>query len=273
MGNKMALPLSRGRRIALGIVGALIVFLMASPPESGVAFFFSAWSSDVDGGAHKLHFLMRGVGSLVTVFAGLVLIVKPAWALGAVQKFVATGAAFLIAGIVSLHVWPPVIVYPVMAIITTAVMFWVFRGRLPWQQPKSERPLVSKPMLALTAVIAVPLIVWGLGEASLQRSSETLHGDLGHWGSGLANAMMIILLMLFASRRMPGWQVPAWGAGFTLLMLGVASMYWPNQASSIGVGWGVLAIIASVTFVALAEYENRTTTAPARSPAEQPATT
>jgi hypothetical protein len=31
----------------------------------------------------------------------------------------------------------------------------------------------------------------------------------------------------------------------------------PNQASSVGVGWGVLAIVAAAGFVALAEYENR----------------
>jgi MFS family permease len=269
--NPMEAPLGRGRRIALIIVGALIVFLAAGPPDFGAGYVVSGWQSDLDGGAHKLHIIMRGVSTLLVAVAGLVLIVKPSWALGVAQKFIAKGAAFLVAAVLGQFFWPPVVVYPIFAIVVAAVVLWAHRGRLPWQQPRETRPSISMPMLAAALVVAIPLIIWGLNEASLQRSSETLHGDLGHWAGGTAAAFTIVFAMLFAARRMPGWRVPAWTAGATLFMLGLASAIMPNQASSVGVGWGVLAIVAAAGFVALAEYEKRAEPVPATTHPVQPA--
>lgn len=250
-------PLGRGKRIALIVFGALVAFLIAGPPEFDVALVFTAASSDLDGGAHVLHIFMRGVGAVTTLAAGLVLIVKPSWAVGVLQKFIANGLGFLIAGILSLHISPPVVVYPVFAIIAAAVILWAYRGRLPWQQPADQRATPSRALLGLTAIIAVPLTVFTLNQAALQRGPEVVHGDLGHWGGGAAMAIMIIILMVFGALRMPGWRVPAWSGGFILFMLGFASVYWPNQASSVGEGWGTLAIVAAVAFVGVAELEGR----------------
>jgi hypothetical protein len=269
--NPMDAPLARGKRIALIVVGAIIVFLAAGPPDFGAAYVFTGWQSDLDGGAHKLHHVMRGVSSFFVAVAGLILIVKPSWSLGVAQKLIVKGAGFLIAFALGQFFWPPVVIYPIWAVIVAALVFWAYRDRLPWQQPAEQQPTMSKPMFLTAVVIAVPLIVWGLNEASLQRSPETLHGDLGHWAGATAAAFMIIFLMLVASLRMPGWRVPAWTAGLTLFMLGLASATMPNQASSIGVGWGIAAIAAAAGFVALAEYENRTASVPAMERPVQPA--
>jgi hypothetical protein len=142
---------------------------------------------------------------------------------------------------------------------------------LPWRQEGEQRAPASKPILAATAVIAIPLIVYALNEASLQRSSETLHGDLWHWAGGAKMALLIILMGLFAALRHPGWRVPAWGAGYLLAAFGAVSVALPNQASSAGVTWGVLALVGGLAFIAVAEYENRTAPVPAPVPPVQPA--
>jgi hypothetical protein len=69
--------------------------------------------------------------------------------------------------------------------------------------------------------------------------------------------MKIIFLGLFASLKWPGWRVPAWGAAFSLFMLGLTSLLMPNQASSVGELWGTLAILTSFAFVSVAELEGR----------------
>jgi hypothetical protein len=263
----MESPLSRGKRIALIIFGALVVFLLVSPPEFDAFMMFTASSSQLDGGAHILHIFNRGAGALVTVASALVLIFKPSWAVGALQKFVATAVGFMIAAVLSMHVWPPVVVYPIFAIILAALILWAFRGRLPWQQPVGQRPAPSRPMLALTAIVAVPLVAFAFSEAALQRGPEMVHGDLGHWGSAAAMAFMIIIMMAFAALRMPGWRVPGWGAAFMLFMFGAASIYWPNQASSIGELWGTLAIVGAVAFLGVAELEHRLFARTAEAPA------
>jgi hypothetical protein len=253
----MESPLRRSKRIALIIVGALIIFLSTGPPDFAAGLLFTAGTSDLDGGAHKLHLLLRGASTMVMVLTGLVLIIKPSWSVGVLQKLIASGIAFPIAGLISMHLWPPVVIYPIIAILAGAVILWVFRGRLPWQQQTSVLAGASRPMLALAAVMSIPLLVFGLNQAALQRTTETLHGDLGHWAGGMAMALMIIIMMFFGALKMPGWRVPAWSAGFTLLVLGIASVYWPGQASSVGEGWGTLAIIGAVAFVGMAELEGR----------------
>lgn len=251
-------PISRSKRIVLAVLGAVIAFLAIGPPDFGAMYLFTAWHSDLDGGIHKLHLVMRGATSMISVVAGLILVFKPAWALGVTQKLIASAAGFIVAAILGQFFWPPVVIYTVFAIILAVVTLWAFRGQLFWQQPQENRPTPSRALLGMTALVSAPLIIFGLDQAAIQRTPETLHGDLGHWAGGTAVAVMIILMMLFATRRTPGWRVPAWGAGFTLFMLGLSSVWLPDQASSIGVTWGLLAIAGSSGFVALAEYEHRT---------------
>ena len=250
--NGMAGTLTRGKRIVLIVLGVVLAILGLE----GAGFVITGWSSDLDGGAHQFHHVMRGASTVPSLLAALVLIIRPSWALGAAKKLAANGIAYPIAAIVSLTVWPPAIIYPIIALVVVGVVYWAYRGNFPWNK-HDFRLSFSRPLLALTVVVAVPLIVYGLNEASLQRSTEALHGDLGHWAGSLAGALTIVILMLFASMRMPGWRVPAWSAGFMLFMLGVASVLMPNQASSVGEGWGTLAIISSVAFLGVAELEPR----------------
>jgi hypothetical protein len=262
--GKGAFQISRGRRIALAVVGAIVVLLSVAPPDFEAFMVVTGLTSDLDGGAHKLHIFMRGVGSVVTVAAGLVLIFKPSWAFGAIQTFIAAGVAYPVAGLLGLHLsWPPVLIVPIYVGIIAGVALWALWGRLPWQRPAAARPTASKPLLAAAAAISVPLIFYGLSEASLQRSDEFLHGQYGHWVGGTAGVIWIILLLFFAAQRQDGWRLPAWGAGFMLVMLGAASAAMPNQASSIGVAWGIIAVLGGVAYVALAEYESRAATLPA----------
>lgn len=250
-------PLGRNKRILLAIVGLLVVFLSTGPPDFAAGMLFTAWNSDLDGGAHKLHLMVRGASTVLMVLTGLVLVFKPSWSVGVLQKFIASGIAFPAAGLVGMHFWPPVIIYPIVTVFAAVAILRAYRGRLPWQQQTSALANASRPMLALSVIIAVPLTVWSLNQASLQRSAETLHGDLSHWSGGMAVGLMIIIMLFFGSMRMPGWRVPAWTAALTLFSLGFASVYWPEQASSVGAGWGMLTIVASIAFIGVAELEGR----------------
>lgn len=265
--NSMEGPLSRGKRIGLGILGLIIAFLIAGPPDFAPLMVVTAWSSDLDGGAHKLHIFSRGVGAIVTLAMGLVLILKPAWTIGAAQVALATGIAYPVAALLGQFVWPPAVIYPVVGLIVVAVVYLTHRDRLPWKTPADSRPAPSLILLGVTAIIAIPLIGYGLSEAALQRGPEAVHGDLGHWAGATAMSVKFIVLGLFASLKWPGWRVPAWGAAFTLFMFGVASVLMPNQASSVGEGWGALAIVASVAFAGAAELEGRLFARPAAQPA------
>jgi hypothetical protein len=259
--------LTRGKRIGLGILGLVIAVLIAGPPDFAPFMVMSGWSSELDGGAHQLHFVMRGVGSVVTLFIGLVLILKPTWAIGVAQVALATGIAYPMGALLGQHVYPPAVIYPIIGAIVVAVVYLTHRDRLPWKQPVSDRPVPSLMILGATAIIAIPLIAWGLNEAAMQRGPEFVHGDLGHWASGAAFAVKVILMGLFASLKWSGWRVAAWSTAFSVFMLGLVSFLMPNQASSVGEVWGVLAMIGGLGFLTVAELEGRLFTRPAVQPA------
>ncbi len=254
--NGATLKVTRGKRIGLGILGLIIVFLMAGPPEFGAAMIFTGWSDNLDGGAHQFHIVMRGVGGVIYTAIGLILILRPQWAFGVAKVAIATGISYPIGGLLGLFVWPPVIIYPIMAVIVAGIIFAMFRHQMPG---RAEMPsaMPSRMLLITTAIIAVPLFGFALSEAALQRGPELVHGELGHWAGGAAMAVKIILFGVFASMKWPGWRVPAYSAAFSLLMFGFASIMMPNQASSVGELWGALALLSGVAFVAVAEMEGR----------------
>jgi hypothetical protein len=261
--NDLNTLITTRKRVVFVILGLLLVFFAVGPPLFGALKVFTAWNDGLDGGQHRFHELAHGVSSFLMLIAGVVMIVRPAQALGVAQQLIARGVGFLIAFALGLHFWPPVVIYPVIAIIVVAAVLISFRGHLPWHLPKEQRPAPSHNLLILSALLAVPLIWYGLDQAALQRSSEILHSDLAHWAGGTAMSVMIILLALFGARKMPGWRVPAWSAGFALFMLGLGSVVMPNQASSYGVLWGIVAIVGALAYVALAEYESRAAALPA----------
>jgi hypothetical protein len=255
--NNDGVRVSRKARIGLGILGLVIVYLSAGPPDFAAFMIFSGWSNELDGGAHYLHIVLRGAGSVLSVALGVILIVRPQWAIGVALATLGTGIAYPLAGAAGLYFWPPVAIYPIITVVVLAAIYFAVRGQMPWQKPASERPVPSRAILLMTAILAVPLVIYSLDQAALQRGPEIIHGDLGHWAGAFAYGMKIIFLGLFASLKWPGWRVPAWGAAFSLFMLGLTSLLMPNQASSVGELWGTLAILTSFAFVSVAELEGR----------------
>jgi hypothetical protein len=112
---------------------------------------------------------------------------------------------------------------------------------------------VNWMMLALVIIAAVPLLVFGSTNLGLQRNVADDHAAMGHYGFMAAFGFTVIGVGLLASLRPEGWRLPAWVAGFLPALLGLASIAYPDAASSIDLVWAVAAIAWGVVFVAAAE--------------------
>src|SRR4051794_1075645 len=68
-------------------------------------------------------------------------------------------------------------------------------------------------IVALAAVAAGPALVYAWRMASAQRHdlppADAVSNGLHHWGVMTALAVLILLLMLLAAARTPGWRIPA----------------------------------------------------------------
>jgi hypothetical protein len=112
-------------------------------------------------------------------------------------------------------------------------------------------------MLAMVAVAAAPLLAFAASNTALQRGAADDHVDLGHYGFMAAFSFTVIGIGILASLRPDGWRVPAWVCGLLPILLGIASMVFPDVASSLSVGWALVAIAWGIAFVAAAEIASR----------------
>ncbi len=83
------------------------------------------------------------------------------------------------------------------------------------------------------------------------------HSNAGHYRNMAALSFIIILVSLWASFMPRGWPVAAWVVGFLPVLLGLASLVLPDAESSLGLGWGLAAIIWGAVFIAAAEFIRR----------------
>jgi hypothetical protein len=112
---------------------------------------------------------------------------------------------------------------------------------------------VNRVMLALVIIAAVPLLAFASTNIGLQRAGLSDHAALGHYGFMAAFGFTVIGVGLLASLRPDGRRLTAWVAGFLPALLGLASLVFPDVASSLGVVWALAAIVWGVVFVAVAE--------------------
>jgi hypothetical protein len=116
------------------------------------------------------------------------------------------------------------------------------------------------PLLLVAVVAAVPLVVYGVDQALIQRNSWPPTSDPhhnSHWFLMAEAAFAIPLLGAVAGLGGRGWGVPAWTAAAALAVLGIVSFLFPDAPSSLGIGWGLLAIVVAAAVAAVSVLQLR----------------
>ena len=115
---------------------------------------------------------------------------------------------------------------------------------------------LSPSLAALVAVAALPLVIYALEQAELQRidfSSE--HAEFNHWVETSFYAVAILLLGLVAALRPAANRLTACCAGLGLAILGGASLALGHYASSFDGPWAWAALLGGLVFISVAEWE------------------
>ena len=114
------------------------------------------------------------------------------------------------------------------------------------------------PILFTIAVLgAVPLTGYAL---AMGTQAQHVLGPPHHilrLSTMAALAIAIVLVALLAGVKTSGWRIPAWSAGMTAVVFGLASMIFPNDPGAAGRVWGTVAVAGGFLFIAVAEWEAR----------------
>jgi plastocyanin len=112
---------------------------------------------------------------------------------------------------------------------------------------------VNRLMLALVIIAAVPLLLFAFTNIELQRSLLDDHAAQAHYGFMAAFGFTVIVLGVLASLRPDGWWLAAWVAGVLPVLLGLTSLVYPDNSSSLDAAWALAAIAWGIVFVGAVE--------------------
>jgi hypothetical protein len=214
------------------------------------------WIETGDRLAHRVHDLGYGVWAGVFMAVGYLSQLRaPDRRVAGFQQAALALLGFAVAVALSVDVGLTLFLLVGFAVLTV-VLAWLHPARERLLQ-RGEGP--SVPLLALAVTAAVPLTIYALDMAALQRNGlpSDPHVMERHWSTMAALALSIWLVGALAGMRTAGWRIPAWSAGLAAAVFGLASMVFPAYPGSIGTTWGLVALIGGVLFVAVAEWEAR----------------
>ena len=113
-------------------------------------------------------------------------------------------------------------------------------------------------MLAIVVAAAVPLALYALGQAELQRTdSSSEHAAFFHWVETSFYAIAVLLLGSLAALRPVAFRMAGWMAGLAPALLGAASLLLGTYASAIEAPWSWFALVGGAGFLAIGAWESR----------------
>lgn len=202
----------------------------------GLVTLAAAVTGADDGGIHRVH--DTGFGAYAALFlAGgfLAQVRRPERQVAAFQTVAAALVATVVAMVLAGGIDPSVLGF---ALVLAAL--W-------WLHPARERLLApgrapSPALLALVVAAGVPLVIYGVGQAGIERVTVAADPHSEHWLNMASLALSIPLVGLVAALRPVGWRYAGLAAAAASVLLGAAWIVLPDLPSSLGLGWGAVAV-------------------------------
>ncbi len=265
-----AAGLARVRKVAFyAVVGLLVLaiaiqwWVIATPllvwfPDDFVNHFFASRVNDF--AIHRIHRLATALTHVI-VLVGLVVQFRRPRAKEAAMWQVS--AFFVMAIVLNLIIGPTLeqVPPPIWIIIGLGVVAGVLHPTSPiLRLPK----VISTRLLVLTVVLAAPLMFYVLDQVGLQANGVAAdpHWEGSHYQFAAELGLHLILLAIVASSVFNGRRITAWMAGLAAAVMGTASVMFPDQTSSLGIGWGLALVLWGIAFIVTSESENRTSGPP-----------
>jgi hypothetical protein len=290
--EKTSLPPGEGgkaRRTTFYVLLVLLALLHIA--LNLMPYVILGWFLEEGAVSHRVHLIIFG-WAFVLSFVGLLVHFRRPQIKVAQMYQVLIVIAFLLATTVLVD--RLIDMFVVLFLVIPPLLFILHPNRSALLHPRIN---VSRTLLALALVAAVPLVVdsfvqirIGLNAArvapdvfdqledldddisdeeferelnaaarrltdSREEAEEVVH--FGHWSAMGSFNLILAGLALMAALRPPGWRLPAWSAGLSAILFGLASVANPGDASALNGYWSVLAIAWGIGFIVVAEASRR----------------
>lgn len=240
---------SRGRRIGFYTVVvlalALVVFGLGELLYLGVVGWLGEAAleeaTEPGAGPHLFHVLAHGLFAWLLLISVAVQMRRPERKFAASVFALAAMITYSLGTIVS-GIFDPL---EVVAIVLLAAAVWLNPGR----ESATAVPVHRGVLLAALPLFAGAVVV-AVVEAGRQLSGVAAdeHAEFGHYGLMAAMAVIVVIAALIGATSLAGRRLVGGLAAVSLLYIGVASIFYAEQTSSLGMAWGVAAIAAGLIY-------------------------
>jgi hypothetical protein len=258
MDESTAAPVPRWRMITFWLLMAVLLFLHAGERPESLGWLVAAFSGFPEGAGatHELHWFAISAFTWLMVAAILVNLRRPSSQVGAAWTYT-LGTVLAFSVVLAMADLPPEFVPILAAAIVIAVLAFLahpssFRAKVTPVEPP------SRPLFALVALAAVPLVLYGVGQLRVQLGSGPgdEHFEFGHWVVMGVYGLLAPALGAIAASKVSGWRFPLWASGLAVAALGVGSLG-ITAVSQLRTPWALLAIVWGIAFIATGEREAR----------------
>jgi hypothetical protein len=246
-------PVTRSRRISfyttVGVTVLLIVIGLLQPFTLTVTAWLPAATLDdlygdvtaaID--SHRIHLFGLAIISWLALIPVAVQLWRP---VTKVAPAVFALAAYAIVTVVDLVTG---LVDPVDFVLVTlgAIILWLHPGR----PGMSLKPLRRRPLVVATTGAVGWLIFSGFElSQQLTQPATNEHVEFHHFGYMGEIGMLIVLASLIGATALAGHRIVAVLSAGAAIYLGLASAVFPDYESSLGVPFGIIAIIWAAAYL------------------------
>jgi hypothetical protein len=252
------LPIPRWRMITFWVLLVMLLFLHLGDRPQQLTFIVTAFGGFPagEGATHELHWFTQGVFVWAIVAAVVAQLRRPAAQVGAAWVYGA-GTVLAFAMVLVLADLPAEVVPIIAAAIVIAALAFVAHPS-SWRAKFTPIAGPSRVLFALSAVAAVPLVIYAVGQLDIHLGSGMgdEHYEFGHWVVMAVYAVLVPLFGAVAAWKVSGWRFPLWVAGVMAAALGVGSLG-ITAVSQLTTLWSLLAIAWGAAFIAVGELEAR----------------
>lgn len=150
---------------------------------------------------------------------------------------------------------PLVMAYSIVSILALLVVVLHPAGRSLVEFDRVD--FVDRRLVGLFAVGGIPLLIYAGSEVLMQLGPVDEHAVFVHYGAMAIAGFLVVFMGAMAVFRQRDRRFATWFAGLMAAYIGLASVAYPTNASSVGLVGGVLLFLWAVAFVAGVEYVRR----------------
>ena len=240
----------RTRRVAF-FVWAAILSLLFGIGFFGLTVLIIGWFETPYGVSTPVSELShRALAGIIITVGLLVQLRSPARRIAGVQQAVLGILAFLITALIGGRQEP--LQESLLFLAAVAILVTLHPARREFFKPGAR---LSPALAAISVLGAIPAVGYAVSMLVQARQFVGPPHHADRFAEMAAASIAIVLVGMLASLKSQGWSISAWSAGAASIVVGMASVVFPDAPGGVGRVWGTLAVGAGVLFLVLAELE------------------